>query len=278
MSKSILLCLSIILLTSCASAKKTPKVLKKELVRGEEHFSYVDKNGQFVVKLSAGFNKKENTFFTKRELVAQGNESDKVLEQSIVLSDLGSIKKKKTILRPKLSQYNVWFEGKKYFSELKMNPAKKAIDVKMVSPESQWNGVKQIKLPSTHALYCFFSQVVECAKTIGFISEAIKKEAGTMNFYVLWEGYPYLNETLTDFPSALFSRAQFEYDGKTKDDEQRFNLKVAGQSIFFVVDKNQQMKKMFWVSQGISMVSKLAKKSTSENSSDDLKEAGGSIE
>jgi hypothetical protein len=275
MNNGVLLLILCFLATSCASNRNTH--LKKELVRGEERFSYTDKNGQFLVKLSSGFNKKENTFFTKRILEVPNKETDNVLEQSVALSDIGTLKKKKTILRPKLSQYNVWFEGKKYFSELKINALKKSIDVKMVSPETQWNGTKQIKLPSTKALYCFFSQVVECAKTIGFLSEAIKKETGSMNFYVIWEGYPYLNETFADFPSELLSKAQLEYDGKTKEDERRFNLKVGGQSIFYIVDKNEQMKKMFWVSQGISMVSRLAKKSE-KNDDGDLKESGGSLE
>lgn len=252
----------VLLVSSCSSAKQNN--LKKELARDEEKFTYNDKNGSFLVKISSGFNKKENTFYTKRSLETTSKDSDNILEQSIVLSDLGSLKKKKNILRPKISQYSVWFEGKKYFSELKLNPAKKAIDIKMVSPETQWNGSKQIKLPSTKSLYCFFSQVIECAKTAGFISEAIRKEAGTMNFYVIWEGYPYLNETFSDFPSELFSRAELEYDGKTKEDERRFNLKVAGQSIFFALDKNEQMKKMFWVSQGISMVSKSLKKTAEQ--------------
>jgi hypothetical protein len=282
MNKTVgLIFFSLIALSACSTGVKKAKELKKELVRGEEHFSYTDKNGQYLVRLTAGFNKKENTFFSKRSLESSGEEGNKILEQSVVLSDLGSIKKKKNILRPKLSQYNVWFDGKKYFSEIKMNPIKKTIDVKMVSPESQWNGVKQVKLPSTKVLYCFFSQVIECAKTIGFLSEAINKETGTMNFYIIWEGYPYMNETFTDFPSQLISKAQLEYDGKTKENERRFNLKVAGQSIFFVLDTHQQRKKMFWVSQGISMVSMLVKKSSDnpkENSGEDLKEAGGSIE
>ena len=261
---------------SCANTKNIS--LKKELVRGEEHFTYSDKNGQFLVKLSSGFNKKANTFFTKRNLEILDKETDNVLEQSVALSDIGTLKKKKTILRPKLSQYNIWFEGKKYFSEVKLNSLKKSFEVKMVSPESQWNGNKQIKLPSTKALYCFFTQVIECAKTIGFLEQAITKELGVMNFYIIWEGYPYLNSTYSDFPNELFSKAQLEYDGKTKiKDERRFNLKVGGQSIFYVLDKNQQMKKMFWVSQGISMVSKLAK-SPENNNEGDLKEVGGSLE
>lgn len=260
---------------SCASTTSTH--LKKDLTRKEEKFSYSDKNGQFLVKLSSGFNKKENTFFAKRVLEVAGRTTNNILEQSVALSDIGMLKKKQTILRPKLSQYNIWFEGKKYFSEIKIDPIKKSIDVKMISPEKQWNGVKHVKLPSTKALYCFFSQVMECAKAAGFLDDAIKKETGSMNFYVIWEGYPYLNETFSDFPSELISKAELEYDGKIKDDERRFNLKVGGQSIFFVVDNNEVMKKMFWVSQGISMVSKLTKK-IEENDDLDLKDAGGSLE
>lgn len=256
-----------LILSSCAGNKKNN--LKKELVRGEERFAYTDKNGAFLVKLSSGFNKKENTFFTKKTLEVPNKETDNILEQSIVLSDMGALKKKQPILRPKISQYTVWFEGKKYFSELKLNPGKKAIDVKMISPESQWNGTKQVKLPNTKALYCFFSQLIECAKTAGFITQAISKETGTMNLYIIWEGYPYLNETFSDFPAELFSRAQLEYDGKSSGDERRFNLKVAGQSIFFSVDKKEQMKKMFWVSQGISMVSKTLKKTAEDSSAGD---------
>jgi hypothetical protein len=247
----------IIILASCASTKNNS--LKKELIRNTEQFNYSDKNGSFLVLMSSGFNKSGQTFFTKRSLEVLNKETDKILEQSIVMSSIGVLKKKRTILRPKISQYSVWFEGKKYYSELKLNIAKKAIDVKMVSPESQWNGSKQIKLPSSKKLYCFFSQVIECAKTTGFITEAVKKETGMMRFYIIWEGYPYLNETFTDFPSELFSTAELEYDGNTKEGEKRFNLKVAGQSIFYVIDSNEHMKKMFWVSQGVSMVSKSVK-------------------
>jgi hypothetical protein len=273
----LLLLLLLFLLTSCSSTKSA-KTLKKELIRGEEHFSYTDKNGQFIVRLSSGFNKKENSFYTKRSLEDPTKDGEKILEQSIVLSELGSVKKKVRMLRPKLSQYTVWFEGKKYFSELKINPSKKAIDIKMVSPEAAWNGVKQIKFPNSKSLYCFFSQVVECAKTSGFLSEAIKKESGTMSFYIIWEGYPYQSETYTDVPSSLFAKAQFEYDGKTKEDETRFNLKVAGQSIFLIVDQTQQMKKMFWVSQGISMISRQAKTSKSDNQKNETAKEGDAIE
>lgn len=274
MNKSFLLFTLILLFSSCSHTKKAAEI-KKDLTHGEEKFSYTDKNGQFLVRLASGFNKKTNVFFTKRSLEVPNGDQNKILETSVTFSDLGSIKKK-NVLRPKLSQYNVWFDGKKYFSEIKMVPAKKSMEVKMVSPETQWNGTKQIKLPSTKALYCFFSQVVECAKTVGFLAEASKKEEGALNFYLIWEGYPYLNETFTNVPSQLFTKAQLEYDGVTKENERRFNLKVAGQSIFYIVDDKMQMKKMFWVSQGISMVNSSSKKSAGDQKVEESD--GGSIE
>lgn len=239
---------------SCGGMGK--KNVAEILEKTEDKFNYTDKNGTFLVKSSSGIDKKNKTYVTKRSLSTQGKEKNSVLEQSLVASSVGVLKKTTNILRPKLSQYTVWFDGKKYFSEMKINLKKKAIDLKMVSPESQWSGNKQINFPSTKTLPCFFSQIMDCAKISGFIKTASEKKTGTMNLLVIWEGYPYLNETFSDFPSELFSKAQLEYDGKTKESERRFNLRVAGQSIYYVLNEQDNMIKMFWVTQGISMVSK----------------------
>lgn len=259
-----------LIFTACGGVSS--KKITESLQSHEDSFNYSDKNGQYTAKSSSGFDKKTKTFHTKRTLEIPGRSKDKILEQSVVISSVGTLKKTTPILRPKISQYNVWFDGKKYSSELKINVAKKAIDIKMTSPESQWNGVKQIKFPSSKMATCFFSQVIECAKFSGFISKASEKKTGVMNFLVIWEGYPYLNETFSDFPSELFSTAQLEYDGKTKQSERRFNLRVAGQSIFYILNEKDVMTKMFWVSQGITMTSKTAAKD--EPVTDD----GGEIE
>lgn len=263
-------CLTALLLTmtlvSCA--RMTQKSPKEMLSNHDEQFNYSDKNGQYSMKISSGLDKTGKSFFTKKIMELPGRQKDKALEQSVVISSIGTLKKKLMILRPKISQYNVWFDGKKYTSELKINTAKKAIDVKMTSPESQWNGNKQVKFPSSTTLPCFFSQVMDCAKVSGFIAKASEKKTGTMSMMVIWEGYPYLNETFSDFPSELFSEAQLEYDGLTKEKERRFNLRVAGQSIFFVLDAKDVMTKMFWVSQGITMVSKSVQNTEPEDGGD----------
>ena len=275
--------LSSLLYYGCSSnAKKA----ESQLSASDVLYHLTDKNGQFNVRIASGYEAKNKTFTTKKALEIPNRDTDKVLEQSVTISTLGVVKKKSIILRPKVSQYSVWFEGKKYYSELKINPAKKAIDVKMKSPESQWNGSKQIRFPTTKMLPCFFSQIIECAKVNGFIEKSTKAKKGTMNLLIVWEGYPYLNETFSDFPTDLFSDGELEYDGKTKESERRFNLRVAGQSIFYILDEKDNMKKMFWVSQSISMVSKTSsKKSPSSNDSleegdseSDGSEEGGSFE
>ncbi|MEA9355001.1 hypothetical protein SHI21_02250 [Bacteriovorax sp. PP10] len=266
MSKYLAVALFMMTLVSCARmSQKNPKEM---LVNHEDQFNYTDKNGQYSVKISSGLDKTGKIFFTKRVMELPSRQKDKALEQSVVLSSIGSLKKKMMILRPKASQYNVWFDGKKYTSELKINTAKKAIDVKMTSPESQWNGTKQVKFPNSRTLPCFFSQVIECAKVSGFINKASDKQTGTMNLMIIWEGYPYLNETFSDFPNELFSEAQLEFDGKTKQAERRFNLRVGGQSIFYVLNDKDVMTKMFWVSQGITMVSKSSKNAEPEEAGD----------
>jgi hypothetical protein len=234
---------------SCSSTNKTQ--IKKELIHKEEKFSYTDKNGQFIFRSASGFSKKDKSFFTKQSLEIPTKKQDNVVEQTIAFSTLGVVKKKTMILRPKNSEYNVWFEGKKFSSKMKVIPSQKTLELTMESPEDKWNGVKQFKFPNTKTATCFFSQVVECAKVMGLLNSPQK-----IFFYILWEGYPYLNETFSNFPMELFSKAELENDGNQKSDEKKFNLHVAGQSIVYLLDKNYKLKKMFWVSQGISMVNK----------------------
>lgn len=255
-----------LLISACGSNAINPRTL---LSKRTDEYNFTDKNGSYLVKISNGLDKKGKVYFTKRSMESLGGKKDMMLEKSIALSDIGNVKGL-NVLRPKKSQYTVWFEGKKYVSELTLLPEKKSIELKMKSPEAQWSGNKTILFPKSKALPCFFTQIIECAEVSGFLSAADKKENSSMNLLIVWEGYPYLNETFSDFPSELFSVAQLEYDGKTKESERRFNLKVAGQSIFYIVNDKNKMTKMFWITQGISMVSKSVQTSSSESEDPDF--------
>lgn len=243
----------IFIAASCSSSSKD-KTKRITPLSGAQYV-YTDKNGKYLVRQSSQISKKENTFTLKKSIEIPGKDKDSALEQSVTISEFGSVKKI-NLMRPKISQYTVWFEGKKYFSELKVNPKKKNIEVRMQSPESQWNGTKTINFPSTKMVTCFYSQLYDCVKDTGFFEIALKKAKARMNILVIWEGYPYLNETYSDFPSELFSKGELEFDGKLNDDEFRFNLSIAGQSIVYIINRQMEFMKMFWISQGISMVDK----------------------
>jgi cupin superfamily acireductone dioxygenase involved in methionine salvage len=66
----------------------------------------------------------------------------------------------------------------------------------------------------------------------------------------------------------LFSKATIEFDGKLKDNEFRYSVNVAGQSIFYVINKDKKFLKMFWVSQGITMVPKSDQENATNSESD----------
>ncbi len=259
--KKIFLLVSLMFISSCAYLKSvgvsnpfsfegnpgagnTKKVIKK--------FQLTDKAGNFLINREKGFNKSKNQFIVKKTVKASGD--SKELEKLIVISKLGNLKKSLTILRPEISEYSVWFEGKKYVSRMEVNEETQSMDVKLFSPEKQWQGKRTFPFPKTMGIFCYFSQLTECARATGFIDKAIKKDSGSMKVVIIWEGYPYFQEQYLNIPNEVFTEGVFEYDGRNAKGERRFTLDVGGQSIFYFLDDNKELMKKFWVSQGLSMV------------------------
>ncbi|OUR93707.1 hypothetical protein A9Q84_19790 [Halobacteriovorax marinus] len=222
--------------------------------RINKEFQLSDKAGKFYVHREKGFSKSKNQFIVKKTVKAGDN--GKILEKLIMISKLGNLNKKLTILRPTVSEYSVWFDGKKYTTRMKINSKKRSMDVTLNSPERQWQGKRSYSFPNGDGIFCYFSQITECARATGFIEKSIKNDGGSMKVIIIWEGYPYFQEQYLNVPSSVFSRARFSYDGKNAKGERRFTLTVANQSIFYFLDKNHELSKKFWVSQGLSMVEK----------------------
>ena len=239
-------------LSSCAFFKANKS--QEESSNGiQTFFDLVDSSGSFVLEREAGLQKKENSFVVKRRVFVADN-PQKELEKSIAISETGHLKNKVKVFRPKVSQYSVWFEGKKFFTEMKVDVPGRSLLVKMESPEPQWNGEKRFPFPHGTGLFCFFSQVVECAKTTGFFALATKNDVGQLNFHIIWEGYPYFGEQYLNIPDEPITQAKLVYDGKNEDGERRFSLYFGEQVIFLLVDANENISKMFWVSQGFQMI------------------------
>jgi hypothetical protein len=241
----------IVLLTllSCSSEARKTKILPSKLT-----FNLTDKGGKYIVVRESGYNKTKGEHIIKRVLSSNDSNNEKVLEKSVVISSVGMLKGKVPVLRPKISQFSVWYDKKKYFNELKVNVKTKSMDVKLESPLGKWSGTKSIKFPKGTGVFCYFSQLIECARTTGFISKAINKKNGKMQFFVIMEGYPYISEQYENVPNELFLKASLEFDGVNRLNEIRFTLNIAGQSMFYFLDKNSNFIKKYWVQQGLSLV------------------------
>lgn len=244
-------------LSSCAYMSKVrenkSKAPKLENKGPKNSYLLNDKSGEFILERESGFNKADGTYVVKRLVYAKNDEDQKELEKSVAISKYGKLKDKVSVLRPEVSQFTVWFESQKYFTEMKLDEKEKAIKVKLVSPEPQWNKIMSVPLPAGTGVYCFFSQLLECVKATGFLQLAVEKNAGTMSFHVIWDGYPYFQEQYTDIPDEVISAAQLNYDGKNENSEKRFSLMFKDQVIFYLVDDRMDFYKMFWVSQGFSL-------------------------
>ena len=232
------------LFTSTPEGSNTTKVSKK--------FQLTDRAGKFLIEREKGFNKKKNHFIVKKSV--KSFDSGKELEKLIVISKLGSLSGKFSILRPEVSEYSVWFDGKRYLSRMRVNTKTKSMDVTLKSPEKQWQGKRTIPFPKGKGVYCYFSQMTECARATGFIDKAIKNDGGSMKVIVIWEGYPYFQEQYLNVPNRVFSLGSFDYDGRNANGERRFTLKTNSQVIYYFIDSQNELEKKFWVAQGLSMV------------------------
>ena len=194
--------------SSCAYLSKVKEDLRKVKSTASsekiQNYKFVDKSGSFKLKKEVGFS--HNKFVVKQK-VFENNKNDKPIEKLISISNPGKIKEKLSILRPFISQYTVWFDKKKYFTELKVDSDKKKLIVSMKSPQKNWNGKKEFEFPKGTGYFCFYSQVIDCAKISHFLLLSQKKGTGQMNFHVIWEGYPYFQSQYDNLNPKIFSQA-----------------------------------------------------------------------
>ncbi|MEX1099952.1 MAG: hypothetical protein WEB87_05975, partial [Bacteriovoracaceae bacterium] len=150
--------------------------------------------------------------------------------------------------RPEVAQQAIWYEKNKFFSQSKINPADKTLNVIMKSPENKWNGEKSFSFPKGN-VFCYFSQLPECVKLHGFLS---MKEKKPYRLHVVWDSYPYHQEMYSNVSETPFESATWAFDKKTNDGY-RFGLLLNGQLVIYEFDADFEFKNMFWVVQGISL-------------------------
>ncbi len=230
---------------------KPASTLKIESERAS--FDYNDVSGKYVLEREVKRNSKKVITYSK--LSSYDFKKNKLVEKSVTISSIGTLtigKRKKPILRPYASQYSVWFDGKEFLTQLKINPKKKSLDVYLKSPEKKWNGKRSIRFPKGE-VFCFFSQLPECIKGTEFFYESIQKQEGSLKLYVIWDSFPYYEELYGNIKATLFTESEFVYDGKNEEDH-RFKLMVKGQVLFYQFRSDLKFDKLLWVSQGMRVI------------------------
>jgi len=254
--RNLLLILSLVFLSSCAyfrELKKNQKVEPSERLSAEQNlYDLKDKSGEYELSRKTGFESKQSVFVTKYMVYDSKNKKN-TLEKSVALSEVGALGKL-SVLRPKVSQYTVWFEGKKFFSQMRVLPQERKVEIKLESPETQYQGTYKIDIPKMEGLFCFYSQLIECIAATGFIEKATSDQRGEVNLHILWDNYPYFSEQYTDVAKEAITPASFAFDGKTDEGEMRFSFSFGEQSIYYLLDKKNKLKKVFWISQSYSLI------------------------
>ena len=237
-----------LLLVSCSALKRSP-----EPAQGKYVYSYSDVSGNFRYQRDIKFIKKK--LVTRTQIMIPSAGSDRIVEKSVTVSQLGSVKDGRTrsfVLRPLASEFTVWLEGKKYSSRMQLDTARKSMRVTLDSPEPKWKGQTQVPFPSGK-LFCFFSQIPDCLYHNQILAKSLASKRQSYDFYVVWDNYPYVQEQLTNVGKNLFSHATIKYDGEPKG-RIRYILEVEDQILLYQFSKNFELTGYSWISQGINMV------------------------
>lgn len=239
------------LLFSCSSAPLgTREDQQKRSFEREKEYSFSDLSGNYRLVEQIKFH---SGLLKKRRLITDA-ERKSLLEKTVTAARKGALSTRKgqdPILLPLASQYSVWYQGQRYFTQLKLDRGNRAMDVMMESPDKNWNGTKTVKFPKGK-VFCFFSQIAECLKATGFVRQASEFGGGTIPFHIIWENYPFHSEQYKNLKGSLFTPAVATYDNKVEQ-EHRFSVEFSGQVIFLLFSKRLSFQKLYWVAQGISM-------------------------
>ena len=240
--------LVVFFISSCGSMQSINKIKHYQ-----RNYTFNDISGNFLLSFESG-PRGERQAYVKRRLI--GDRDSKEYEKLVAVSKVGSLKRgrnKISVLRPSLSQYTVWFEKQKYFSQLEILPEQKLLRVRMKSPEEKWNGVKDIPFQNSRGVFCFFNQIIDCVRITGFLSRAIQSKLTRMSLTIVWEGHPFIDEQYSGIDGP-FSSSIFSYEGRSREGHFVFNLNFGDQVLFYHLNEEMQLEKKFWVAQGMTQV------------------------
>lgn len=236
-------CFIFILLTACSlSQTQNPRT---KITEGKNRFNLKDATGNYLVEREV---KRVGPKIVTRTVLKNWQNISIPLEKSITVSLSGRLSNGTKSLLPLTSQFSVWFDKKKYFSQIKVNKKQKTVSVLKQSPEAKWNGKVIEKAPKARYI-CFFSSLPECLSEQNLL---VLSRNAKIDIFIIWDNYPYYVEQYEGVSGKLITLAQFSFSSMLKD-SLRFELDIGNQVIFYHFNRRLEFDKMFWVSQGISL-------------------------
>lgn len=219
---------------------------------GKTSYSYVDASGSYRLVREAKEVKKR--IVSRNQLMDTKGSQNRVVEKSVMLSQVGSIKSGKSrllVVRPLASEFVVWLEGQKYTSKMQINEKSRSMRLTLNAPEARWKGTREIPFPRGK-YFCYFNQIPECLYHNQLLSLALNGRNRKIDFYVIWDAFPFIQEQYSYVGKELFAPATIKYDGEFNK-QHRYVVEVEGQMILYTFSKSFDLAKMAWIAQGITI-------------------------
>lgn len=243
----IILFIHIFIIVSCSSPFRTG-----HLPEGSKNYSYVDESGNFDYRRD--FKKDKQLLISRLQLIEKSDGKPKMIEKSLMVSRLGSIKNKKNRLltvRPEAAEYLVWIEGKRYSNRMQLDSKKRSMNVRFDGLDIRGQNEESIIFPKSR-YFCFWGQLPECLFYNHLLQNAYSNQIDKISFYIIWESYPFNSDLYTGLEKGLFTQASLKFEGEL-DNLLRFSVDFMGQSIFYHFDRSFHFVKAAWISQGVTI-------------------------
>jgi len=219
----------------------------------KQTLSLTDVSGKYVLfRESKLLNKK---LVTRTKI--SPTRAKKNVEKSIVVSNLGTIKdgdKRLLVLMPYAAEFEVWLEGKRYFSRMTTDTKDQSMKVESEGLETthQWYGTKSIKFPNSK-YFCFYGQIPECLFQMGFLQQMKSFPDYRKEFIVVWDSFPFTQELFTGVGKNLFAFAEIKF---LKEEKNRlvYEVDLDGQLVLYYFSKSFELAKIIWIAQGITIL------------------------
>ena len=211
-------------------------------------FNVKEEQESYVAKLEKG--KRGNKYFYRVIMSNIPENAKGPLEKTMSVSkdvQINFNKRKFDVLFPMTSVFTSWVDGHRLSSKITYVESEHRFLVQSK------NGNEYIPWTTSEnpKVICFFTQIMPCiSRTDAFLAKGLA-EGESIDFYVIWERYPFLDSFYEGMTNELISPAVLTLE-KREDAYLSLNVEVANQILNYRVDYSLDMLGFAWSAQGIS--------------------------